>query len=203
MNDSRAIASLMEPVARMLLGEPSNETKNELRYGTYGSVAIDLRAGTWFDHERGLGGGVVDLIKDRTGQAPLDWLDRHGLEIERARTTRRLNGKRRAPLGKIVATYRYRDEGGAVLSEVVRFEPKNFRQRRPDPNRLGEWIWSKGERKVPYRLPDLIEQLALRRTILIVEGEKDVDNLWRIGVPATCNAGGAGKWSADLRLHHS
>ena len=74
----------------------------------------------------------------------------------------------------------------------------NFRQRRPDPNRPSEWIWSKGEREVPYRLPDLIEQLALRRTILIVEGEKDVDNLWRIGVPATCNAGGAGKWSADL-----
>jgi hypothetical protein len=31
----------------------------------------------------------------------------------------------------------------------------------------------------------------------VVEGEKDADNLARIGVLATCNAGGAGKWTAD------
>ncbi|MGD9722624.1 MAG: DUF3987 domain-containing protein [Pirellulales bacterium] len=33
--------------------------------------------------------------------------------------------------------------------------------------------------------------------MFVVEGEKDVDNLGRIGVLATCNAGGAGKWTAD------
>ncbi len=32
---------------------------------------------------------------------------------------------------------------------------------------------------------------------MVVEGEKDVDNLARIGVLATCNAGGAGKWKAE------
>ena len=30
--------------------------------------------------------------------------------------------------------------------------------------------------------------------IFVVEGEKDVDNLRALGIPATCNAGGAGKW---------
>ena len=34
---------------------------------------------------------------------------------------------------KIVATYDYRDERGELLFQVVRFEPKAFRQRRPDP----------------------------------------------------------------------
>ena len=33
--------------------------------------------------------------------------------------------------------------------------------------------------------------MALDRTIFVVEGEKDVDKLWAIGVPATCNAHGA------------
>jgi len=36
---------------------------------------------------------------------------------------------------------------------------------------------------------------------VIVEGEKDADNLWRIGIPATTNAGGVGKWNDSLRRH--
>ena len=50
-------------------------------------------------------------------------------------------------------------------------------------------------RVVPYRLPELLAELA--RPVVIAEGEKDCDNLARIGVPATCNAGGAGKWTAE------
>ena len=54
-----------------------------------------------------------------------------------------------------------------------------------------------------YRLPDLIEAIALGYTVLIVEGEKDVENLRRIGIPATCNPEGASepgkkpKWRQD------
>ncbi len=33
---------------------------------------------------------------------------------------------------RIVATYDYQDKTGALLFQVVRFEPKSFRQRRPD-----------------------------------------------------------------------
>src|SRR5947207_6924711 len=40
---------------------------------------------------------------------------------------------------QIVATYNYRDEGGEVLFQVVRYEPKGFAQRRPDGN--GGWIY--------------------------------------------------------------
>jgi putative DNA primase/helicase len=32
----------------------------------------------------------------------------------------------------VVATYDYHDEHGALLSQVVRFDPKGFRPRRPD-----------------------------------------------------------------------
>ena len=34
---------------------------------------------------------------------------------------------------RIVAQYDYRDEAGNVLSQAVRYEPKDFRQRRPKP----------------------------------------------------------------------
>ena len=54
----------------------------------------------------------------------------------------------------------------------------------------------KGVSNVPYRLPQIIDNED--RVICIVEGEKDVDRLWKLGIPATCNAGGAGKWKDEL-----
>jgi hypothetical protein len=47
---------------------------------------------------------------------------------------------------------------------------------------------------VLYRLPDVVEGIANGRYILLVEGEKDVENLRLHGFVATCNAMGAGKW---------
>jgi len=99
------------------------------------------------------------------------------------------NGKRR-----IVATHDYRDEDGKVLFQVVRYEPKAFRQRRPKPG--GGWDWSaEGVRVVPYRLPELLA--GPTRSVAVCGGEKDADNLARIGVLATCNAGGKGEWTAE------
>lgn len=40
---------------------------------------------------------------------------------------------------RIVAVYDYRDAGGELLYQVVRYAPKAFRQRRPDGN--GNWSW--------------------------------------------------------------
>lgn len=82
------------------------------------------------------------------------------------------------------------------MSSVVKFEPKGFRQQAPD----GKWK-VKGIRQVPYRLPDVIEAVSEGRLVVIVEGERDVDNLWKIGLAATCNAGGAGKWKDELNEH--
>jgi hypothetical protein len=93
-----------------------------------------------------------------------------------------------------VARYDYRDEAGNVVFQAVRYEPKDFKQRRPDGK--GGWTWSvKGVRVVPYRLPELLGEPA--RPVVVAEGEKDCDNLARVGVLATCNAGGAGKWTAE------
>lgn len=114
-------------------------------------------------------------------------------------------GERRRRGRNITATYDYHDEDENLLYQVVRIEepgrPKTFRQRRParpgdDPAKVRDgWVWSVRDcRLVPYRLPQLIEALGFESTVFIVEGEKDVDNLARHGVPATTNPMGAGKW---------
>jgi 5S rRNA maturation endonuclease (ribonuclease M5) len=201
--DHHDITTLMEPLARMLLGEPNAalSSKGELRWGSHGSFSVNLARGSWYDFERACGGGVLDLIRDKVGlqgSCAFEWLERQGL----TRSAPRPNGRAHASPGEIVARYPYRDETGELLFEVVRYNPKTFRQRQPDPSKPGGWNWSvKGVRQVPYRLPELLQQIELRHTIVIVEGEKDVDRLARIGVAATCNAGGAGKWRAALNKH--
>jgi putative DNA primase/helicase len=109
---------------------------------------------------------------------------------------------RKAKLGSIVATYDYCDEVGELLFQVCRYEPKNFRQRHR--TKLGEkadregWCWStKGLPRVPYHLPQLRPAITRGETIWVVEGEKDVEALELLGLVATCNAGGAGKWREE------
>ena len=57
------IASYIEQVARHYKGEPTSKRGTELRWGTHGSFSVDLRKGTWFDHEMNTGGGVIDLVR--------------------------------------------------------------------------------------------------------------------------------------------
>jgi hypothetical protein len=88
------------------------------------------------------------------------------------------------------AIYDYTDEAGELLFQVCRKPDKQFPQRRPDGK--GGWIWKTGDvRKVLYRLPELGEAIATEHRVLIVEGEKDVESLRKLNVPATCNPGGA------------
>jgi hypothetical protein len=97
------------------------------------------------------------------------------------------NGKPR-----IVATYDYCDEAGVLRYQTVRFCPKDFRQRRPDGR--GGWIWNlKGVNRLLYRLPELLAS-PIAETVFGCEGEKDADNVARLGLTATCNPLGAGKW---------
>jgi predicted P-loop ATPase len=42
-----------------------------------------------------------------------------------------------------------------------------------------------------YRLPEVVKAIAAGSDIACVEGEKDADRLWSLGIPATCNAHGA------------
>jgi hypothetical protein len=97
--------------------------------------------------------------------------------------------------------YDYLDAEGKLVYQVVRLVPKDFRQRQPDPINEGKWIWNlKGVKPIPYRLPSVLKAKA-EETIFVCEGEKDCDAVVRIGLTATCNSGGAGKW-ADCHSQH-
>lgn len=120
------------------------------------------------------------------------------------RSTFKANGHAAAEPSRIVATYDYRDDADVLRFQSIRYEPKNFKQRRPDGK--GGWTWNlplkPSHRFLPYRLPELQEAIALNQPVLIVEGEKDVDNARRkLSITATCNAGGAGKWRAEHAAH--
>jgi len=182
-------AALMEPVARELLGDPNQEHSkgNKLRFGTHGSLAIDTDTGRWYSHEEEVGGGVLDLLARElelnTRAEQLSWLENNGFkEKSDAKPTAK---------PRIAKTHDYTDENGELLFQAVRMEPKSFRQRRPDGD---GWKWSvKGVRQVPYRLPELLA--SPDAPVFVVEGEKDADRLAGLGLLATCNAAGAGKWA--------
>jgi hypothetical protein len=194
MNFAAAIDfnALMEPVAARLAGEPNkrlSKPPREVRFGTHGSLSVNYETGQFFDHEANVGGGVFDFVKYKLGcdhAGAVAWLRGQGL-LPSSPEPRRLKVIR--DTGAV--TYDYLDEDGVLLSQVVRHEPKDFRQRRPD-GRDG-WIWNlEGVRRVPYHLPDLIA--AAGKLVFISEGEKDCDNVRALGFTATTNMGGAGKW---------
>ena len=104
---------------------------------------------------------------------------------------------KRAVLGeperKTVKKYNYVDETGSLLYQVLRFDPKGFSQRRPDGN--GGWARNlNGTRRVPYRLPEVIAA----DTVFLPEGEGDCDRLASLGLTASTNSGGGGKWRNEF-----
>lgn len=193
---------LMEPVARELLGEPnaSLSSAKELRFGAHGSKAINVEMDSFFDHEAQVGGGVLDLIVQVAGvksrKAAVDWLEDNGfmqgdeLKDKPVKKPAAVPATKPTTKPKEVCSYRYDDEHGNELFRVIRMEPKTFRQCRVVD---GEKVWSvKGVKQVPFHLPKLLANEEA--VVFVVEGEKDVLNLEAVGLVATCNAGGAGKW---------
>ena len=113
--------------------------------------------------------------------------------------------------------YSYTDEAGNEKFQVVRYHylngpGKTFRQRmRPTEEMKREAAAGNGPRisrdgwvhAVPaeirdgylYRMPNVVAAIKDGKPVYLVEGEKDAETLERLGFCATCNPGGAGKWS--------
>ncbi|MFN7318903.1 MAG: AAA family ATPase [bacterium] len=111
-----------------------------------------------------------------------------------------------AKKNKLVKAYPYVDENGVLLFEKLRYVnedgKKTFRQRRPDPDKKGSYLYDlDGTRKVLYNLPAVIKGVADGQPIWIVEGEKDADTLIKKGIVATTTTGGAGVWDGEHTRH--
>lgn len=107
--------------------------------------------------------------------------------------------------GRHVCYYEYQNEDGAIIYRIDRRVhddgSKDFNQQHPDPNSRYGWAYgcrSAGIAWVPFRLPRVIAAAKAGKNVLIVEGEKYVISVEKnLGVVATCNTGGAGKWVQD------
>jgi hypothetical protein len=140
-------------IARALLGEPNRtfSKKHELRFGTHGSMSVDLIKGLYHDFENGEGGSLFQLIKREKGyddRGAFKWLESQGININgnggyswepRLAPTKleytedplkgidhlKININSAAPKQPpfhIVKTWQYHDENGAELFEVCRQE---------------------------------------------------------------------------------
>jgi hypothetical protein len=96
-----------------------------------------------------------------------------------------------------LTSYIYRDADGIIRFRKVRNRPG--KQPRFWLERLENGKWIKGTKgegvdvdtSIIYRADEVQQAIAEGRVVACVEGEKDADNLWRIDIPATCNAHGA------------
>lgn len=90
---------------------------------------------------------------------------------------------------KVVARYNYTDAQGRFLFQKTRDENKGFSWSHKEN---GRWTKGRGGEPVLYNLP----AVAGAKCLYIVEGEKDVETLKALHIPAVCGAdgAGAGKW---------
>lgn len=174
------------------------------------SFCISVDKQLWYCHGCAKGGDVVEYLKlyyglDRSEAiqylAERLGVSKKNLQVENVKRTdkqriHRTNARKNKKIADpailvIVKEYSYTDENGNELFQCVRLEPKSFRQRR----RInGKWVWNlHGAKLVPYNLHNVVKS----DMVVVVEGEKDADNLNAIGFTATCNPMGAGKWKTD------
>jgi len=186
------IAAHAEAVATAYWGEPAVRRGHILRWGTHGSKELDLRKGTWFDFENNEGGGVVDLVRRYEGATILGSIPDI---LEKKFGIQKQTQVSLQPARFMSACYDYVDENGEVRYQVRRFEPKTFRQCRPDGK--GGWLYNMQDvEALPYRLPDILARPD--EPVFIVEGEKAADKVATLGLLATSSHGGAKKWQSVL-----
>lgn len=154
------------------------------------SFRVNDEKQTWFCDPCGVGGSVIDLVMQMDCCSLASAMEKLG-----GKPVAQTNGsviEKFPPKAsdKIVAAYDYTDAEGRLLYQVVRMEPKDFRQRRVLPDGSKKWGMD-GVSRVLYNLPKIKEA----EYVWVVEGEKDADLLNSTGlICATTNAGGAGKW---------
>jgi predicted P-loop ATPase len=160
------------------------------------SIKIDDRGATWNCHNCGWSGPEKGSNKNNERKEPekeQHTNDRkendqstNNHEESNQRTNDRFNPHDN---NNFVATYDYPG------FQKVRF-PKGHEPPFLIRHRVGNhWEWGAGgaDTSVLYRKEEVDEAIANGHEIVCVEGEKDANNLWAIGIPATCSAHGAAK----------
>lgn len=169
-------------------GHREIRTKCPIHGGERDSFSINTQTGFAFCHS-GCGGQGWDLIGFEKQISGNDFVKAKA-EVFRIIGRPEESWENR----DIESTYDYRDEHGDLRYQVVRKFGKKFAQRRPDGK--GGWMWGLGSvSPLPYNLAKI---LKTETVVAVVEGEKDAESLTRLGMPASCNSGGAGNFKPEL-----
>jgi hypothetical protein len=169
------------------------------------SAFVNLKTGVY--HDSGGGGETMDLLEFALRHGGGRW----GRWIDVAR---HYGEKAGVPLGHVAfsskgrileAVYGYHDPEGRLVFGVHRLRlPNGDKDFRQYPWRDGRWLKAEGCMEgvplYPYRLPELLAAPA-DDPVWIVEGEKDVERARSLGLVATCNPMGGGKWRDDFSAY--
>jgi hypothetical protein len=161
------------------------------------SVKIDDKGATWNCHNCGWSGPEKGSDKNTGWKEPKKSSNKNSERKEPEKEQRTNNHEENDQSTNdhfdphdnknFVATYDY--PGFQKVRYPEGHEPR-FRIR----HRVGDgWKWGAGgaDTNVLYRKDEVDEAIANGYEIVLVEGEKDADRLWSIGIPATCSAHGA------------
>ena len=161
----------------------------------HASGRVNVTAQTWYCDVCQEGGDLfrfVERYRDCSFRDALTWL------AERAGLTPAVTAKPTRTTRTSVGTWVYHDLDGQPVSRVHRYNhangKKSFPQERADGN--GGWIGGKGAMDNVERYLYDIHKLKGKSKTLWVEGEKCVDALRALDLPATTSPGGAGKVNA-------
>src|SRR5208337_4049893 len=109
--------------------------------GKRDSFAVNPHTGQAYCHSQcGRGWDMIQLERELTGATFAEARDAIFRIVGRPQAQNGNSPSIPSPRSRIVAAYSYTDEGGVLLYQTVRFDPKDFRQRRPDGK--GDWIWN-------------------------------------------------------------
>ena len=159
----------------------------------------------WYDHVTQQGGGLVELCAiakfggngateiQKAQEFLGEWLHLTETKFAPAPEKKKNRHDELIAEGYIEkARYEYKDLAGKLIYFVCRMEHPTKRKEfvQGTPNHWG----IAGVTPIPYNWQAVHES----EWCCVVEGEKDVETLRKLGVPATTNSGGAKKWQHEF-----
>lgn len=150
-------------------------------------VTIDTEKQLWHCNDCDKGGTVIDWVMAEQQVSSGKAMEILGGEVA-PQGAGDMTAVTPTAQSKESEVYNYTNENGQLLYQVVRYEPKTFRQRQPKGK---DWQWNlEGVTRVLYNLPNVLRS----KVVCITEGEKDANNLNSLGFTGTTNAGGSKSW---------
>jgi hypothetical protein len=141
------------------------------------SMTVDEKngKGVWYCHRCKEGGNIITYYAKKYNLS-------NGKAVKELSGIFGLEHAEKKPI--VEDEYSYHDEQGKQLYKILRYRPKTFKaDRKMD-----------GARQVLYRLPAIIKA----DDVYVVEGEKDADNLHKLGLVATTSPFGVSNWKPEF-----